>query len=555
MKVFRIFIKNIRTISRNWSYFFVLVFFPFFLILSSGFVLNSIDVGNINVDFIYQNTNLISQEISNFPGNFYPGKVSSCIDNLRFSRVGACVYLHENESVPILDVYYDGSNKIVEQYTKQLILDMISKKQGEILKKNSEEVSKNVKSYQVLFSEAQEKLISTEDNLSSQKTELINRKKKVESLRNDYLKVYYPLKNSENDFFKTKEAIDNNREEINLDFQNLNDSTFSVLEIINNLNSTGLSSSQKKDLDEIKSYVLNVQSFLDLYEKTYGSNSFYSVLGNVSEMYSRLDEIKNVLDGTVEDLDLAIAGIDKTISDIRNYLIKINDSSVSLNDFSNKTQYPGLEWNFFSVFGVDDPVLLSFPLLVSIIIMFTSLILSNMITSKQTHEKSYQREIISPVKSGTFLISNYLINLFFIFIQAVVLFAIGVLWVGIPQNIYGLYFFGVFLISTVFIFVGMGISYFLRSSSLSSLVTIFVIMFSFVLSSVVAPPLLTDPFVKFLMQFNPFVISMNYFKAIFIVHQGWSYLSLKASFLGFYIFVLGIFLIVSKSIHDRRIGG
>ena len=52
MKIYNIFIKNLKVVARNWVYFIVLFIFPFFLILTSAILLNSSDLKNIGIGIV-----------------------------------------------------------------------------------------------------------------------------------------------------------------------------------------------------------------------------------------------------------------------------------------------------------------------------------------------------------------------------------------------------------------------------------------------------------------------------------------------------------------------
>ena len=55
MKIFTIFKKNLKTISRNWNYFLVLFICPIILILITGAMLNSSNLENVKIGIIGDN--------------------------------------------------------------------------------------------------------------------------------------------------------------------------------------------------------------------------------------------------------------------------------------------------------------------------------------------------------------------------------------------------------------------------------------------------------------------------------------------------------------------
>ena len=64
----------------------------------------------------------------------------------------------------------------------------------------------------------------------------------------------------------------------------------------------------------------------------------------------------------------------------------------------------------------------------------------------------------------------------------------------------------IFLVASILIFIGMGIAYLVKTSSLSMLLTIFLLMLLFILSSVLAPSILSSSIIQFFIMLNPFVL-------------------------------------------------
>lgn len=562
MKTFNIFFKGIKTISRSWSYFFVLVFFPILLILSSSLMLNSINTKNVQVYYCPHFSNLTGQPIlglnnsvalSSFLSSLPISDIDYCTYKVRSSSAGACITLTNSSGSLDVTVFYDGTNKYAEQYVKQYVLKKISENQKKVLKSTKEQVVTHTTTYLKFFNEAKEKLEESKSDLISQRADLQEKQIQLAKTNKQFLAIYYPIKESEPEFRALQKSYTENGNKLNNEILLLQNSTSYMKKAIQDLNDSNLSSSQRMDVLLLSSYFNQIQSFTNSYTQSYGSADFSSVLNNISLVYDNLDNIKETLNQTLLSLNVAIVNINSSINKIEKYLEEINGYSNSLQSFSNSVPSENLSWKFLSSFGSNDPTLIAFPLLVSIIIMFSSVVLPNMITSRQIHEKSYLREAIAPVKKRTFLFSNYLVNLFFVLIQAVILFSIGFFIVGLPLEIAGVYFLGIFLCASIFIFVGMSIGYIIDSKSLSSLITIFVVMFSMIISSVVAQPVLVSPFVRFVMSLNPFVIMYNFLKQIFLLNASFFNVSHFLFGLSFYFVVLSFVLIISKSIFDKRI--
>src|SRR3989344_3177692 len=96
MKIVSIIIKNFKVVSRNWSYFVVLVLCPVLLVLAAGAMLNSSDIANLKVGTTGDLSLSNSLGIEN--GIVY-GSLSDCLIGLTEKDIGICVnsYNDENE--------------------------------------------------------------------------------------------------------------------------------------------------------------------------------------------------------------------------------------------------------------------------------------------------------------------------------------------------------------------------------------------------------------------------------------------------------------------------
>ena len=120
MKIVSIIIKNFKVVSRNWSYFVVLVLCPVLLVLAAGAMLNSSDIANLKVGTTGDLSLSNSLGIEN--GIVY-GSLSDCLIGLTEKDIGICVNSYNDEIKGTqFEVYFDNTERRVESYAKQLIL-------------------------------------------------------------------------------------------------------------------------------------------------------------------------------------------------------------------------------------------------------------------------------------------------------------------------------------------------------------------------------------------------------------------------------------------------
>ena len=121
--------KNIKTVSRNWNYFLVLVVFPIVLILLAGAMLNSVNVQNMKVGLINEGET-VSLDFSTYMHISPHTTLSNCLTAMAHGERALCIRIYTQAGKPQMDAYLDNTQKIVESYAKQFFLETILEKQN-----------------------------------------------------------------------------------------------------------------------------------------------------------------------------------------------------------------------------------------------------------------------------------------------------------------------------------------------------------------------------------------------------------------------------------------
>ena len=155
--------------------------------------------------------------------------------------------------------------------------------------------------------------------------------------------------------------------------------------------------------------------------------------------------------------------------------------------------------------------------------------------------------------SKTFIMGDYFINLFFVTIQAIVLFLIGLYWFSVSISISPIFFICIFLSASTFILIGMAIGYIVKSESLSMLLTIFLVMLFIIFSDLLAPSVLATPVLNFFINMNPFVILQKLLTDIIIINRSIYGLVPNLLKLGIFMLVSFIVVYIAKKISKENI--
>jgi len=278
------------------------------------------------------------------------------------------------------------------------------------------------------------------------------------------------------------------------------------------------------------------------------------VLGNLELIISNLDSIKQTIDQLDQDLENSIQKTQESKQKIDYFIDSLEKAQKEIEVFSGNISSGRASIGFKDTFPVkENPVFLVFPFVIAIIISFTSIILSNMFILKQVSRPSYLKDIIAPSKDINFLLADYLVNLFFISIQAGVLFLIGFYWFGISPDTIFIYVLAIFLTASIFIFIGMAFGYFIKSQNVSMLLTIFFLMVLLILSNLIAPILLAGQTIRFFIDSNPFAVISRILIDSLILNKPLPYI--MAPLLRLFIFFIISILIayISRKVSKKKV--
>ena len=561
MKIISIFKKNLLTISRNWSYFLVLFICPLILILISGAMLQSNNLANIKIGVVSEdpefyigignNPGFQSDEISNKIGktsaineiketlrineNYQSyqrniisyANLGDCIFDLTNSKNSVCINVKGKEGPHQVDVYLDNTRRLMSFYAKQFVLQKILDTQSGAIEQTSDTFNQKLIVFSTSLENAKKELVDVKKELDEQESMLLDYKFKLDEAKRNFDYAYPKLKALEPTIKSMKSSGSN---DINALKNNINEIRNQKNEILNNINYLKNFLSLKlagNDYNSALNYINSITYYLNSMDTSLSKieNNAYltktaEIVNNLDMAINYLDEIKQTLDNLEKELDKSIEKIRSTREKISLFMIQLENSNSELKQFSEQIGSSKVSVSFHDAFSISsNPVFLAFPLLITIIISFTAIVLSNMFVLKQINQASYFRDIMTPTKDIYFLLSDYLVNLFFVIIEVFVLSLIGIYWVGISASMILTFILPIFLAASVFILIGMSLGYLLKSQNMSMLISIFLVMLMFLFSDVLAPSELSGEAIQFFMSINPFVILNNALTDILLLNH------------------------------------
>ncbi len=524
MKIYNLFLKNLKVVARNWTYFIVLFIFPFLLILTSSILLNSSKLTNIKIGLVNEFPNFYL-DTSEFGNTIYYNSLGECLYYLTNYRVSVCIHVKDEAGRPNIDVHLDNTRRLIELYVRQTILDKVFREQAKNIETTSDFIDSRMSIYSTSLDQTYYEIVEVENELENEEKLLHQYKENLTRMIVKFDETYYQIKNMQ-------PQINNLRNNI---YNEQNNAQFQIKSIKNEINNIENNLVDAKNfingkipqndyiyfaalIDPSVQSLQNIENSLDYIGSNYNNEEVLNLLDAFDEMSYQLDEVRTSLYATSADLDAAINRMSNAKMRVGTFKDKIRDMQNEITGFQNGNGNGVVGLNFIKAFGASENlVLTAFPFVISIIITFSSLVLSNRFILNQVNKPSYQRELISPTKDFSFILSDYLINLFFVCIQVFVLVLIGFVWFGIPIYKLPAFLIAILLVSSSFIFIGISIGYLIKSESLSTLFTIFLVMFLMIFSDMLVYSMLLPTFLKFLINLNPFVILNNILNDTIIV--------------------------------------
>ena len=277
-----------------------------------------------------------------------------------------------------------------------------------------------------------------------------------------------------------------------------------INEIENEFGETDITQDMRNQLQEHSENIATVMSIIQLVNQEFNANNPQEGLATITE------EVDNLL-SELKSIKTGIRQINKDFDDVEGILaeevlnpIPITYSSVAGNEAGQSEQ----KLNFF------DYIL---PGLITIVIMFASILLTSTLTIKERKTRAYLRSILTPTSRGIFTFGNYVTALIIVLIQATILLAITKLFfssnIAIP---FSLTFPSILIISSFFILAGIIIGNIFSSEETGVIASvcigiIFLISSSMIMSIEAMPKILGG-----IIRYTPFVLAETTLRKIAI---------------------------------------
>ncbi len=530
-KIIPLIIANLKGFIRDWKAIILLIVFPLVLITLIFVSFNPEGIQRIPIGFIDQTGEISnSQYMSTFSTYLKLrefNSVEDCIANLKNYNSYVCVNVIVKQAI-ILDVYYDNTREPV-------IWEVISKIKATV------DYMQKIESKR-LASDFLNKFGTTIDKTENFKVNLID----VHGNLDDYIKKtdesIIELRTAKSDLSATLDEMDRDIASVKLNqaqIRNEKSNFYSQSNYYLNHIDNQLTSGNDVILlrNEINSYnnradnkLYEMDRKIERYEQSSERGRDY-----VHKMDKNIEELKQVKEdlyeykGKLKRLDNEIGYILDDFTGVRNIdpetlvnPIVVKNIPVYIPDFQSDEPINHLTYEEEEIKrAVKGFNLLNlqtiFPKILLLIVLFLSLLISNFICLKNINSAANKR--IKLIRRIFFpeIISIYLSSLIIMITPLICVALLGNFLFQLPfLNNLGILIILLFLLTSVFILMGMSLAYLIKKESMTLLVTTFLLVFFIFFSGFLLPIERMSVFASFFARFFPSKVALSIFnKTVF----------------------------------------
>jgi len=474
--------------------------------------------------------------------------------------------------------YFDNSKKALSNKIVETISDFFGVQADKISLDSATTIFQNIENMVVYLYDKNQDIAFIINESDSIKNDLILRKEKLIVIQKEFEPSYNKIKNiqikldnlsieinkSYNEFdssmelvFDNLEVLENNLKILkltypsqkiyisnktfttnigefvsaNISYYNLSDLNFSLINESISIPEFN-QSIDLKDLSSDLSTGLILELSLD--SISLFRNSATKLQNSTTTYFNYIDEQKTEFDTAVSLLDTVKKLIDADIKASDEYILKINSGVASMllvqkelnssladlsklnPELAEQLVNPIME-NYEPLLPGVENIKIAFPGMLTIIIIFISILFANIVTLGEINSTAFYRNLITPVNKLIFTIGLMITNIFVVLFQVVILLLVAKFSFNIDiLSQFGPLIFIILLLVLLFSSIGMIFALLIRNEQSSILTTTFVALGFFLFSNSVTPLETMPKLAASIAAKNPYVIASSAFRKILI---------------------------------------
>ncbi|MEK6968945.1 MAG: ABC transporter permease [Nanoarchaeota archaeon] len=552
--------KNLKLLIRSKSSALIIFFAPLLIILILGLSYNTSSKYGLNIG-VYSTS--FTEDVNSFISSLqekeykivkYETSLEECVEDIKLGFIHTCVSIPESlqieENKPKEIVFYIDPSKINLVWAIQEDLgNKFNLKAQEL----SQELAQNIITRLI---ETKTKVSERSAELNSVKEKSVSASTSTETLTENLGKVDLSMPTTAYDTAFVAGLKNNLSSEIESGLSE-------VTAAINAVESANISSGKTQIKTALNSIDEKLNLALTLVQGN-GTNSLEGVVTLIASLEQDLTSTKTKLTSASEAISSTATSLSATTEMIKESIASLESVQQGLEEIkTNLESQKVTDANVISAPLITKIEKVSpeksylnymFPVLLVLVIMFSSLLLGTTLVMMEKNSPAFFRNYFVPLKKGMFVLSIYLTNLIITLVQIIVI--LGVSLFFLKENVLMMFPIALILLlsSSVFTFLGMSLGYLFKSDETGVLASISLGSFLLFMSGVVLPLESVSPLLRKITYFNPFVISEKIIHELFLFGASFKFIWTDVAILiGYSIVLFLIILFIERVIQKHLI--
>ncbi|MBR9675900.1 ABC transporter permease [Candidatus Woesearchaeota archaeon] len=560
MKLDKIMYKNFKILFRSKSSALVIILGPLVLIILVGLAFSNSSALSVNVGYhSYEDNELVNSYISQIDTETYTlqkySSIEECKENIKLSSIHACISFPQdfeitnNKTNEI--IFYVDKSKINLVYN---IIDTVKRGFSLASSNLSMELTGNILEILVLNKQG---ILLTQEDLD----ELIELNEELKEESFDMQKKLNTIVIDTKEASKTSGSISSAGYALRDNLKDFKDLSNEVLDEAVLLETYGVAApSQQDNWSDTTNLLFDYNDDAVIFyawNDTEGArlalmSSVSGLTGSVTMMLDDVDEAKKNINRVSESLkDDIDAGIDEKIDmigDIKNDLAGITALIDNIEISEAESIVNPITTTIETINPQNTHLGYLFPSLIVLLIMFISILLSSNLILMEKNSKAYFRNFTTPTNDSLFILSTYLTGIVMTTFQIALVLVIAALLFKAPilDNL-GLIVVLVFIIESVFIFIGMAIGYVFNSEETAMIGAISITSLFLLLSDLILPLESMPPYILKVAKLNPFVLGSETLREAMLFNVKYEFLKSDLwTLIGFSMVILLLMIAIQQ---------
>ena len=521
-------VKNFMLLFRNKTSTLIFILGPLAVVLMLGFAFNTTDIYGLKLGvYSYSDSNLTSSLLQKLSTQFTivkAGTVQNCIDGVKLNDWHVCLIFPEDFRVT--------GNNTIEFYVNPTKINLV-------------DTINNIISAKVAEERGEISTVLVEAILL--RLSAINTEIQEHSVVLDEIKTMNAdIKDITSKLQQQFSSLDLDFNESDFQIVMINDAYSNITEENKKIGKANENVSDSTPRGQINAAYLNTIGKLSLLEGALGNLSLA-----VNSTKPKLDSVKNVQGSVSSDFGVASQNLDLQLDKIK----QLEDSVSTIKQQSeltinSKQIVQPINTNIKPITQDKRYINFIFPILIVLLLMFGGVFLGSSLVISEKTSRAYFRNLIVPVRRITFILASYITTMIILLIEVGIVFSVIYFFTKIPVTLTALG--SVFIIASIFVFIGLFIGYFSRTAEISMLISIALVAMLLFFSNLILP-IETIAYLRDFAIYNPFTIAAGMIKENMLLQVGFKNQVKYVILLFAYLAIAFVATLLAQQLNKKRV--